>query len=176
MKVFFDLACMSTCCWGLPKPKYQSFITHNRGTWGDLEYCLGQRWILESKMLKITNLQWFSVFFPQFHYFQPHPPPPQLHYQHNILNDRNLVNINVNMNFRMSVCILSSFALMTAILVLHDLHKFVWHLTWWSYSPAWFEDDPKRILCFSGSKIIWWSTQKWFTWLILIINAWLMHD
>ncbi len=109
MKVFFDLACMSTCCWGLPKPKYQSFITHNRGTWGDLEYCLGQRWILESKMLKITNLQWFSVFFPQFHYFQPHPPPPQLHYQHNILNDRNLVNINVNMNFRMSVCILSSF-------------------------------------------------------------------
>ncbi len=32
MKVFFDLACMSTCCWGLPKPKYEPFITHNRGT------------------------------------------------------------------------------------------------------------------------------------------------
>ncbi len=32
MKVFFDLACMSACCWGLPKPKYEPFITHNRGT------------------------------------------------------------------------------------------------------------------------------------------------
>uniref|UniRef100_A0A672TC07 Fibronectin leucine rich transmembrane protein 1 n=1 Tax=Sinocyclocheilus grahami TaxID=75366 RepID=A0A672TC07_SINGR len=30
MKVFFDLACMSTCCWGLPKSKYETFITHNR--------------------------------------------------------------------------------------------------------------------------------------------------
>ncbi len=30
MKVFFDLACMSTCYWELPKPK--PFITHNRGT------------------------------------------------------------------------------------------------------------------------------------------------
>ncbi len=35
MKVFFDLACMSTCCWGLPKPKYEPFITHNRGTLTD---------------------------------------------------------------------------------------------------------------------------------------------
>ncbi len=32
IKVFFDLACMSTCCWGLPKPKHEPFITHNRGT------------------------------------------------------------------------------------------------------------------------------------------------
>ncbi len=32
MKVFFELECMSTCCWGLPKPKYEPFITHNRGT------------------------------------------------------------------------------------------------------------------------------------------------
>ncbi len=32
MKVFFNLACMSTCCLGLPKPKYEPFITHNRGT------------------------------------------------------------------------------------------------------------------------------------------------
>ncbi len=32
MKVFFELECMSTCCWGLPKPKYDLFITHNRGT------------------------------------------------------------------------------------------------------------------------------------------------
>ncbi len=32
MKVFFDLACMSTCCWGLPKPKNEPFITHYRGT------------------------------------------------------------------------------------------------------------------------------------------------
>ncbi len=32
MKVFFELACMSTCCWGLSKPKYEPFITHNRGT------------------------------------------------------------------------------------------------------------------------------------------------
>ncbi len=32
IKVFFDLACMSTCCWGLPKPKYEPFIIHNRGT------------------------------------------------------------------------------------------------------------------------------------------------
>ncbi len=31
MKVFFDLACMSTC-WGLPKPKYEYFIIHNRDT------------------------------------------------------------------------------------------------------------------------------------------------
>ncbi len=31
MKVFFDLACISNC-WGLPKPKYEPFITHNRGT------------------------------------------------------------------------------------------------------------------------------------------------
>ncbi len=31
-QVFFDLACMSTCCWGLPKSKYEPFITHNRGT------------------------------------------------------------------------------------------------------------------------------------------------
>ncbi len=23
---------MPTCCWGLPKPKYEPFITHNRGT------------------------------------------------------------------------------------------------------------------------------------------------
>ncbi len=30
--MFFDLACMSTCCWGLPKPKYEPFITHNKGT------------------------------------------------------------------------------------------------------------------------------------------------
>ncbi len=29
---FFYLAYMSTCCWGLPKPKYEPFITHNRGT------------------------------------------------------------------------------------------------------------------------------------------------
>ncbi len=35
MKVFFDLACMSTCCWGLPKPKYEPFITNNRGTLKD---------------------------------------------------------------------------------------------------------------------------------------------
>ncbi len=32
MKVFFDLECMSTCCWGLSKPKYEPFMTHNRGT------------------------------------------------------------------------------------------------------------------------------------------------
>ncbi len=32
MKVLFDHACMSTCCWGLPKPRYEPFITHNRGT------------------------------------------------------------------------------------------------------------------------------------------------
>ncbi len=31
MKVFFDLACTSTCYWGLQKPKYEPFITHNRG-------------------------------------------------------------------------------------------------------------------------------------------------
>ncbi len=32
MKVFFNLACMSICCWGLPKTKYEPFITHNWGT------------------------------------------------------------------------------------------------------------------------------------------------
>ncbi len=32
MKVFFNLASMSACCWGLPKPNYEPFITHNRGT------------------------------------------------------------------------------------------------------------------------------------------------
>ncbi len=31
MKVLFDLACMSACCWGLPKAKYKPFITYNRG-------------------------------------------------------------------------------------------------------------------------------------------------
>ncbi len=31
IKVFFDLACMSACCWGLQKPKHEPFITHNRG-------------------------------------------------------------------------------------------------------------------------------------------------
>ncbi len=31
IKVFY-LAYMSTCCWGLPKPKYEPFKTHNRGT------------------------------------------------------------------------------------------------------------------------------------------------
>ncbi len=37
MKVFFELECMSTCCWGLPKPKYEPFITHNRGTLNENE-------------------------------------------------------------------------------------------------------------------------------------------
>ncbi len=32
MKVFLDLACMSTCCWRHLKPKYEPFITNNRGT------------------------------------------------------------------------------------------------------------------------------------------------
>ncbi len=32
MKVSFDLASMSTCCWGLQKPKYEPFITYNMGT------------------------------------------------------------------------------------------------------------------------------------------------
>ncbi len=32
LKVFFDFACMSTCCWGLPKLKYEPFITLNGGT------------------------------------------------------------------------------------------------------------------------------------------------
>ncbi len=31
-KSVFDLACMSTSCWELPKPKYEPSITHNRGT------------------------------------------------------------------------------------------------------------------------------------------------
>ncbi len=30
MKVFIDLACMSTCFWALPKPKYGPFKTHKR--------------------------------------------------------------------------------------------------------------------------------------------------
>ncbi len=40
MKVFFDLARMSTCCWGLTKPKYEPFITHNRGTLKVMHRCL----------------------------------------------------------------------------------------------------------------------------------------
>ncbi len=40
MKVFFDLTCMSTYCWALPKPKYEPFITHNRGALINL-HCLG---------------------------------------------------------------------------------------------------------------------------------------
>ncbi len=32
MKVFFGLACKSTCCYGLPKPKYEPLINHNRST------------------------------------------------------------------------------------------------------------------------------------------------
>ncbi len=39
MKVFFDLACMSTCCWWLPKTKYQPFIAHIRGTLNNHELC-----------------------------------------------------------------------------------------------------------------------------------------
>ncbi len=27
--VFFYLACFTTCCWGLPKPKYEPFINNN---------------------------------------------------------------------------------------------------------------------------------------------------
>ncbi len=107
MKVFFDLACMSTCCWGLPKPKYQSFITHNRALEGTLNIVLdkGGYWSQKCwKSLIYSDFQFFPLNFITFS-----PPPPQLHYQHNILNDRNLVNINVNMNFRMSVCILSPF-------------------------------------------------------------------
>ncbi len=33
MKVFFYLACISTCCWRLPKPKYEHFITHFNSLW-----------------------------------------------------------------------------------------------------------------------------------------------
>ncbi len=32
MKVFLTLHACQACCWGLPKPKYEPFITHNRGT------------------------------------------------------------------------------------------------------------------------------------------------
>ncbi len=32
LKLIGSLACMSACYWGLPKPKYEPFITHNRGT------------------------------------------------------------------------------------------------------------------------------------------------
>ncbi len=35
MKVFLTLHA-STCCWGIPKPKYEPFITHNKGTLIDI--------------------------------------------------------------------------------------------------------------------------------------------
>ncbi len=61
MKVFLDLACMSTCCWGLPKPKYEPFITQNRGT---LNKCSG--WTGEKVFLvfKKQGQLWFSLHVP----------------------------------------------------------------------------------------------------------------
>ncbi len=62
MKMFFDIACMSTCCWGLPKPKYEPFITHNRGTlsphvpWWDQDQ---KNIVLDSRSMAIFSWSWF---------------------------------------------------------------------------------------------------------------------
>ncbi len=46
MKVF-DLACMATCCWGCPKPKYEPFITHIREHLMDMKCMLN--WLTKKK-------------------------------------------------------------------------------------------------------------------------------
>ncbi len=53
---FFYLACMSTCCWGLPKPKYEPFITHNRGTFMQYKYALNFHYI-KQKSDKFMDLR-----------------------------------------------------------------------------------------------------------------------
>ncbi len=60
MKVFFDLACMTTCCW-VPKTKYESFITHNRGTLTAFVIHFNQigknrYWLLQNKFCVYTFL------------------------------------------------------------------------------------------------------------------------
>ncbi len=55
MKVLFDLACISTCCWGLPKPKYEPFITNNRGNLT----------ILKTSLLKIACKPFFMLNYHQ---------------------------------------------------------------------------------------------------------------
>ncbi len=57
MKVFFDLGCMSSCCWGLPKPKYESFITHDKGTLKRQRCSLYQWWKLKKSL---TALRWLT--------------------------------------------------------------------------------------------------------------------
>ncbi len=32
INAYYKTMKLSTCCWGLPKPKHEPFITHNRGT------------------------------------------------------------------------------------------------------------------------------------------------
>ncbi len=55
MKVFFELECMSTCCWGLPKPKYEPFITHNRGTLNNVTKKITSRFIYVFPELKLWS-------------------------------------------------------------------------------------------------------------------------
>ncbi len=70
MKVFFELECMSTCCWGLPKPKYEPFITHNRGTLSQgFTACLSvtlytsKHWIFNGLIGFFFSLVRFSFFY-----------------------------------------------------------------------------------------------------------------
>ncbi len=80
MKVFFDLACMLTCFWGLPKPKYELFITHNRGTLRNIYYyqCWKQlcclhivRVFLFSLLINLMLPCWIEVFI-YFKTFEQH--------------------------------------------------------------------------------------------------------
>ncbi len=41
MKVFLTLHACQPVCWGLPQPKYEPFITHNKGTLN-----LNEDWII----------------------------------------------------------------------------------------------------------------------------------
>ncbi len=60
----FDLACMSSCCWGLPQPKYEPFITHNRGTYIHLVFFLNESLFLPDCIIyKIIYIYIYIIFF-----------------------------------------------------------------------------------------------------------------
>ncbi len=60
IKVVFDLACMLTCCWGLSKPKYKPFITHNRGTLNSAYYTVYP--VYCSPFLNVLYVNQYVVF------------------------------------------------------------------------------------------------------------------
>jgi len=59
MEVFFDLACMSTYTWALPKPKYEPFITHKRGTL--VGFLNNKKWLFFSGLYGTIHLLFISI-------------------------------------------------------------------------------------------------------------------